>query len=317
MGMEKIFAFDESNIPALKTLFSKGCALAVGSFDGVHIGHRALLGAASSFAHSHGMPAAAVTFLPEDRPKQGSLALAQPQKKRELLLGSGADFVVELPYSMVKDLQAGDFVERILCGALNCRRAFCGGDFRFGSAGAGDSAMLRDLLSARGAGAEIIPPVTLDGSPVSSTRIRGAVNAGDMPLAKQLLGRDYSFAGVIAKGMRLASRLGVPTANLPFPQELEPPAYGVYAAVCRIGAETVNSVLNIGVKPTVGGFESPICEPHLFGFTGDIYGEECEVGFIKFIRGEKKFASVDALAKQISRDIVAAEQFFGLEEQTR
>lgn len=313
---ERITVYNEQNKKTLAGELRGGCAVTVGSFDGVHTGHRELLRLLKANAVSAGLPAVAVTFAAGDRPKQESKLLAQEPKKRELMFAHGVDRIVELPYSAIKDIPARDFALGILAGTLNCRTAVCGYDFRFGQGRDGGTETLEKVLAERGIPVAVCPPREFGGAPVSSTRIRKAIAEGRPEDAAAMLGRPFSFVSAIEKGMRVAARLGVPTANQKFPAELAAPAYGVYAAECVIGGKSYRGVLNFGIKPTFGGFASPVCETHLFGFSGDIYGRECEVSFLRFIRAERRFGSVSELQSAIKNDVAAAKAFFGLEDET-
>ena len=308
--------YNEQNLIKLGGALNGGCVITVGSFDGVHIGHRELIRILREKAAHVRLPAVAVTFSAGDRPKTGSKLLAQEAKKRGLLFSFGVDIIVELPYGGFRDMSAREFALGILAGALHCRHAVCGFDFRFGRGREGGTDVLGDVLSERGIQITVCPPVNYGGEPVSSTRIRQAVSLGEADAVSAMLGRPFSFASRVENGMHVASRLGVPTANQRFPAELAAPAYGVYAAECLLDGQKYRGVLNFGVKPTFGGASAPLCETHLFGFTGDIYGRECEVSFLRFLRAEEKFGSESQLRSAIDRDIAKAKAFFGLEDRS-
>lgn len=313
---ERVTVYNERNIKDIAAEFKSGCVLTLGSFDGVHIGHRELLRRLKEAALEAGLPAVAVTFSANDRPKQESKLLAQEPKKRELLFSLGVDRIVELPYGAVKDVPARDFAQEVILGALCCKHAVCGYDFRFGRGRDGGTETLAGVLAERGVSVTVCPPQEYEGAPVSSTRIRQAIAEGKAASACAMLGRPFSFASTVEKGMHVASRLGVPTANQSFPVELASPAYGVYAAECVIEGQKYRGVLNFGVKPTYGGFAHPVCETHLFGFSGDIYGKGCEVSFLRFLRAEQKFGSEPELRRAINNDIAQARAFFGLEDRS-
>lgn len=310
-GLIKLYCKPNINVSAPP---EGGCAITVGNFDGVHTGHRELLRALRAGADEYGLPAVAVTFACGDRPKPESKLLAQEFKKRELLFSLGADYIAELPYGAVKDMPARDFALDILAGELQCRLAVCGYDFRFGRGREGGTETLSHVLSNKGIKVAVCPPAEYGGEPVSSTRIRACVASGDIETANVLLGRPFSFVSRVKRGMHIASRLGVPTANQEFPPELVSPACGVYAAECVIEGEKYRGVLNFGIKPTFGGFAEPVCETHIFGFSGDIYGRECEISFLRFLRAERRFGSESELKSAIRRDIAAAKDFFELED---
>lgn len=308
--MNKNFVFDESNINRLFGSLGGGCALTVGSFDGVHIGHRRLLSALSAAASDLGVPSVVLTFPPCDSPKPSSALLTQPAVKYRLLAENGASAAVELPYGKIKDFSASDFVNEWLIKRFKAKYVVCGDDFRFGSGRSGGAETLGSLLAEHGVELKVIPPVFLNGEKVSSTRVRMLVSSGDICAANEMLGRAYSFESVVVRGAGIAEKMGYPTANMFFPQELALPSPGVYAARFRFPGGDHPAVLNIGVKPTFPGNHCVICESHLFGFNGDLYGKAAEVRFLKHFRGEQKFESVAALEKQIALDTSAVCDYF-------
>ena len=282
----------------------KGCAVAVGGFDGVHIGHRAMIVSLVSEAKRNSVPAVVFTFDADDSPKSGSRLLATDEKKSLLLSSLGVDAVVSAPFSRIRDMSASDFVKRVFVNLLNAKSIVCGYDFRFGNGREGDVALIRTLLP----NVNITTPnaVVLDGVPVSSTLIRNHIANGDFLKANALLGYSFSFTGEVIHGKKLGRALGFPTINQEYPKYLAMPRFGVYAVRCNIGGKAYGGVANVGVKPTVGGEDTPLCEAHIFDYSGDCYGSIVETEFVSFIRGEERFASVDALREQVCLDMTAA-----------
>jgi riboflavin kinase/FMN adenylyltransferase len=289
--------------------------LAIGSFDGVHRGHAAVLQALLRAARRDGASAVVLTFSPHPlavlRPEGAPPTLTTSAQRVRLLEAMGLDALVELPFDEeLAAVPAGAFVAEYLCRRARARRAFVGADFTFGAGGAGTAAMLATLgREACGLETEIIPLVWLDGAPVSSTRIRQALRDGRPALAARLLGRPYSVLGPVVAGERRGRDLGFPTANVDVPTGTALPAPGVYATrVCLRAAAAPgcwNGVANLGLRPTFDGTSLRL-EVHLLDFDGDLYGAEVEVAFIRRLRGERRFRDVGALRRQIGRDIARA-----------
>lgn len=281
---------------------NNGCAVAVGSFDGVHIGHRALISQLVSEAENHNVPAAVFTFASEDSPKPDSKLLAQPSIKPRLLAEAGVDILVSAPFSVFREMSASDFVSRLLVDFMGARSVVCGYDFRFGSGREGDVELMRSILVPKGVSVLSFSAFEESGVPVSSTLIRTLISDGEIKKANSLLGRRFSFKAPVCGGAKLGRTLGFPTANQKYPAGLVLPKLGVYAVECVIGGNRFGGVANVGVKPTVGGIAEPLCETHIFGFHGDCYGKEIETEFVDFIREERRFSSLDALKEQIGMD---------------
>lgn len=280
-----------------------GCVVAVGSFDGVHKGHRELLSLLSALGREYNVPSAVFTFDVKDNPKSQTNRLATEQQKKQLLAQAGVDMLVSVPFSKCKDMEAESFISDILLDLMGAKAVVCGYDFRFGRNRAGDIELLSNILAPMGIPVQEAPVYYYNESPVSSTAVRSLVTLGDMPTVSAMLGRNYSFSAEVIKGRQLGRNLGFPTANQLFPKELCLPPFGVYAVRCILDGVSYNGIANLGVKPTVGAEEAPLCETHIFGFDGDAYGREMTVEFLRFIRAEKKFPSIDALKEQVEMDI--------------
>ncbi len=295
-----------------------GCAVAIGNFDGVHLGHRRLLETARARAATHGAPAVALTFEPHParvlRPRMAPPTLTPLPRKLELIEEAGIDAAVVLPFDLAyAATPAADFVKRDLCARLGAADVVVGYDFTAGHERARVDA-LREILLACGIGLSVIQPVTADGLTVSSTKVREFLLEGNVEGAGVLLGRSHDVEAVVERGAGRGRSIGFATANLR-PEGLLP-ALGVYAARARVGvglrpdgvahaagARTFDAVCNVGVKPTVEESGPVGLEAHLLGHDGsDLYGERVRVEFCGRIRAERRFPSLDALRAQISTD---------------
>lgn len=290
----------------------RGAVLSIGMFDGVHLGHRAILTANVARARAAGAVPTVLTF--RRHPKQLLLGLAPRtlttlEHRLELFARAGIEHAVVLPFDdLLRSLSAQEFVQRIALAALGTRAFVLGFDSKFGRNREGTP----DALRALGLEVEVAPQVLVLGRPVSSTAIREAVELGDLAAAAAMLGRPVTVFGQVVHGSNLGHRIGFPTANLNLRHGLHPPP-GVYASrVHRLAAGGRRSshlgVTNIGFRPTVAPEppHRPQVEVHLLDFTGDLYGERIELEFVARLRGEKRFSGVDELAAQIGRDIAEA-----------
>jgi riboflavin kinase / FMN adenylyltransferase len=290
----------------------RGCAVAVGNFDGVHLGHRRLLETARARAATHRAPAVALTFEPHParvlRPAMAPPTLTPLSRKLELLGEAGMDATVVLPFDLAyATTPAAEFVRRDLCGRLGASDVVVGYDFTAGHERARVDA-LGAMLLACGVGLSVIQPVTADGLTVSSTKVREFLLEGNVEGASVLLGRFHDVEGMVERGAGRGRAIGFATANLR-PEGLLP-ALGVYAAKARLGGVQVfDAVCNVGVKPTVEESGPVGLEAHLLGHDGsDLYGERLRVAFVGRIRPERRFPSLDALRAQISADAGAARE---------
>jgi riboflavin kinase/FMN adenylyltransferase len=293
---------------------SRKVCLAIGVFDGVHLGHQQIIRQTISDARQHNGLALVVTF---DRhpsaivaPERVPPLIYSPTQKLRAIEALGADSLLVIPFDESFSRQTGGEFIRALVHDLGGIQSICvGADFVFGYKRSGNVALLKQL------GAELfqvhgLAAVALDGETVSSTRIREMIRLGDFDAASQMLGRTYSLAGQVVRGDQLGQQLGFPTANLETTALLLPPN-GVYAAHASVGAKSVPAVLNIGRRPTVQNpTPGPRVEVHLLDFNGDLYGQTLEVTFVSKLRDEQKFASLDELKAQVARDITAARKTF-------
>lgn len=290
-------------------LFPHGSVVCIGAFDGLHLGHRALVRHAVARARDSSLPAVALSFEPLPReffsrdlpPPRLTLARGKYQGLREL----GADAVGLLRFdARLAAMSAEDFVRRMLVGRLGAREVWIGPDFRFGNRRGGDLPLLQRMGAELGFSAAQIEPVQMQGERVSSTRIRESLGNGDFTDAANLLGRAYAIGGRVVRGKQLGRTLGFPTANLRFPKT--PALSGIYATwVHGVGDHPHSSVSSFGTRPTVDGVE-PLLEAHLFDFDGDLYGRHIEVEFVAKLREELKFHDLPSLTEQMQRDAETA-----------
>ncbi len=300
----------------------RGCAVAIGNFDGVHLGHRALFELARSQAAARGGSAAALTFDPHPvqvlRPGLTPPTLTPLPRKLELFAAGGLDAAVVQPFDLAyAATSAAEFVARDLAGGLGAAEVVVGHDFTAGKSRTRVDG-LRDLCAREGIHLSVVEPVTSDGLVVSSTKIRELLLEGNVAAAAELLGRPHDVEGTVVRGAGRGRELGFPTANLSTEAML--PAHGVYAVRVLLGgrrepggllegALALDGVSNVGVKPTVQEGGPPIAEVHLFGHgSGDLYGARVRMAFAAWLREERRFPSLEALREQIGRDAAAARQ---------
>ncbi|RNF85073.1 bifunctional riboflavin kinase/FAD synthetase [Montanilutibacter psychrotolerans] len=283
-----------------------GSVVCIGAFDGLHLGHRALVRHTISRARDLGLASVALSFEPLPReffaPANPPPRLLSARAKFEGLRDLGVDQVGLLRFDKRLCSQSAEaFVQQVLVQRLSAREVWVGPEFRFGKGRAGDLALLQRIGEECGFVAGEIAPVLLDGERVSSTRIRAALQAGDFATAAQLLGRPYAIGGRVVRGKQLGRTLGFPTANLRFGGKT-PALSGIYATrVHGVGPQPWPSVSSLGTRPTVDGVE-PLLEAHLFDFDGDLYGRRIEVEFVAKLRDELKFDNLPALTEQMHRD---------------
>jgi riboflavin kinase/FMN adenylyltransferase len=284
--------------------------LTIGNFDGVHLGHRAILARVCQRARELKAQAVAVTFQPHPlkllRPEMNLPLLTTQEQKLALLADCGLDAVVVLLFTrQFASLPARDFVREYLWERLRAQEVVIGHDYCFGRGREGNIELLKEMGKALGFNVQVVWAVENEAAVVSSSLIRALLRLGKVMEARRLLGRPYGVSGQVIRGKgRGAKLLGVPTANLRPANELLP-ASGIYAVWVRRGAEVLPGVANIGTCPTFDGCEFSL-EVHLLEFNGDLYGEDLGVDFIGRLREERRFSSVEALAAQIHADISAA-----------
>jgi riboflavin kinase/FMN adenylyltransferase len=292
--------------------------MAIGTFDGVHPGHQAVIRKAVELARDSGRLAAVMTFDPHPRALLGgegmyAESLTPLPEKIRLLEQLGVDLVYVAAFNRdFAGLTPEAFVRDLLIGRLRVTDAAVGFDFTFGRGGAGNPALLGEL-GGTALAVHTVEPVSAAGEKISSSRIRDAIKLGDVALAAGLLKRPYRIAGTVVRGAARGRTIGFPTANIEPDGRYVLPRHGVYAVYARVGGETRPAVMNVGVVPTFhadGG--TPRLEAHLLDFSGDLYGERIAVDFVAFIRPELKFDGADALAAQIREDAEQARRLLAI-----
>lgn len=287
--------------------------LSIGVFDGVHIGHQVVLRQSLTAARQAAGTSVALTFDPHParvlRPENAPRLLTSTQHKARLIGELGMENLLIVPFDMAFAQQPPEVFIRRLAGACRpLRQIAVGHQWAFGRGRSGNVELLRTLGAELGFDVVEVPSVVADGETISSTRIREAVERGDLATAKRWLGRDYTILGTVESGDRVGRTIGFPTANLRAHNEQFPPN-GVYAVRVTINGELFSGVANIGVRPTVtGGAGDRKLEVHVMDFHGDLYEKELDVDFVKFLRDERKFDGVETLKRQIASDIATARE---------
>ena len=294
---------------------ARGATVALGNFDGVHRGHAGLLRAAH--AARPDTPLAVLTFEPHPRegfrPEDPPFRLTLSAERADALAAAGVEILYEIPFNHAFSLMpAEDFVTEVLHRGLGARHLAAGEDFAFGFRRGGDTGFLANRAEALGMGLSLIPPVTDTRGPLSSSRIRRALQDGYPERATAELGRPWAIRGEVAHGDKRGRTIGFPTANVALGRHLEP-ARGVYAVTIRTAEGSVyDGVANIGRRPTVNAGPESRLEVNLFDFSGDIYGTEITVALHAFIRAEIKFSGLDALKAQIAADAAEARRLLAI-----
>ncbi len=293
-------------VPAL----ARGAVVALGNFDGFHVGHQAVVGRAIERARAEGRPAMVATFDPHParlfKPDAPPFLLTTISQRMDLFEAFGADAALALPFDgKLAAVSPEGFVSDWLHERIGAAAVVTGEDFTFGKARAGTTADLATLCERHGMHAETVRAVETDGAVASSTRVRQHLKAGEMEAAAALLTRAYAIRGMVQHGDKLGRTIGFPTANIALGDYLRP-AYGVYAVRGRLAdGRVLNGAANLGIRPQ---FDPPkeLLEPYFFDFSGDLYGQELTVELVRFLRPEAKFDSLDALTAQIEADCAEA-----------
>lgn len=286
--------------------FAAPCVVALGTFDGLHRGHLDVIGTAKQEAEHTGAKLAVFTFsnhpLEWINPAHVPVALVTPAVKLQLLESLGVDVLIDIPFNqLVADLLPQQFLERLR--ALNYSCLVVGENFTYGQRGVGNVYTLAASAQAMGFKLIVRKLVSNNGTIVSSTEIRRLITAGEVQQAAKMLGRSYSISGIVAHGNERGRLLGYPTANLELVDaHVAIPLGGVYAVRAYIDGGVYGGMANIGKNPTFGDVEKPRLETNIFGFSGDIYGKTLTIEFVQRIRGEVKFAGIDALKAQLAQD---------------
>ena len=290
--------------------------IALGFFDGVHLGHAALLRLTRRRADELGIPAAVLTFdtHPDTLVYHQPVPLINTLEDRKYLMEEkfSMDEVILAHFDRaMMEMPWESFVEDYLLGELGAKHVVCGHDFSFGYRGQGTPDKLRRLCAQRGVGVNVVDKVSLGGITVSSTHIRQLIRQGDMEAAAQMLGHRHFLSGEVLHGKELGRRLGFPTANLALPEGLIAPAYGVYATLVTLPDGSAHpAVTNVGVRPTVHDQLGRLVEAWILDCTAELYGERIRVEFFTRLRGEKKFDSLEALCAEVLRNAAETRAFF-------
>ena len=284
-------------------------AVALGFFDGVHLGHRAVIGGAVA---SDSVPCVFSFTAPAGRARL--FRIMTDARRIEAIGALGVQHLVMPPFEAFSSMSPEQFVEEVLLGVFHAKLAVCGENFHFGYHAAGDSHQLQTLCADRGIEVKIVEPVLYEGMPVSSTRIREALGEGKMEEVAGMLGHPYTIRERVAHGRALGRRLTFPTINQPLPESLRLPRFGVYASIAEVDGLRYPAVSNVGVKPTVGS-GGPLCETYIIGYEDDLYDREVPVSLISFLRPEERFESIEALRAQIEKDTERARQI-GLQRES-
>jgi riboflavin kinase/FMN adenylyltransferase len=279
-----------------KDVFLQDSFVALGTFDGLHVGHEQVI--RQIFTDVCLVPTV-LSVLP-DVSLESLITLRE--EKEILLQKMGVAVYVPTPLSCIRNLSPEEFFERILVKRLKAKKIACGFNFRFGKNAAGDTALLAKLCKQHGIELFVCPAVCQDGETVSSSRIRTALQAGDILSVTRLLGRNFGFCLPVIEGNRLGNQLGFPTINQQIPGSMVPPKFGVYGVSVTIEGKSYAGVCNVGVRPTVGDLTAPMAETHILDFAGDLYGKTVDVRFLFFVQAEKKFGSLSELKTAIGQD---------------
>jgi riboflavin kinase/FMN adenylyltransferase len=293
-------------------------AVTIGNFDGLHLGHKAMLARLQDVARARGLPSCVLSFEPHPReffaPEQAPARLSTLREKAECLQRQGIDRLHVFRFDRAfSSLTAEAFIEEVLGRTLLARYVLVGDDFRYGAKRAGDFALLKKAGESLGFDAEFLPTVEVAGERASSTAVRHALAAGELDHAARLLGRHYSISGRVVHGDKLGRDIGFPTANIQL-RHNRPPLMGIFAVeVCGLNGEPLPGVASLGKRPTVKGADAvPVLEVHLFDFNAEIYGRRVRVDFLHKLRDEEKYPDLDSLVAQIGRDVDNAKHYLKL-----
>jgi|TARA_B110000977_G_scaffold24632_1_gene30086 riboflavin kinase/FMN adenylyltransferase len=291
-----------------------GCVATIGSFDGVHLGHQAILRQLIDKANELGLPSVVMIFEPQPQEffsgEQAPARLMRLREKVEAFINVGVDKIFCLQFNRsLRSLSAIDFVEKVLISGLKVRCLVVGDDFRFGHDRSGNYRLLQQAGYKNNF--DVIDTLTLEhqGERISSTRIRSALEASNFILAERLLGETFKITGCVIYGQRLGREIGIPTVNVAL-KRYSAPLSGVFIVEVLLGNRRLAGVANVGIRPTIGDLVKPVLEVHLLDFDEDLYGQRIHVEFKAKIRDEKTFSSMDMMVTAINRDIQVARKYF-------
>ena len=296
-------------------------SIALGNFDGVHLGHQELIRQAVNNARrktSQGIPEKSAVFTFSNHPKNlipGGRAVKNiiyKEDKEALIESLGVDYYFDIQFTEdIMTMEPERYVKELLVDKFNAKDVFCGFNYRYGFKAAGDGELLMKLGEKYGFTLNQIPPVMVDGEVVSSTLIRQMIRSGDIDECDRFLGRNYSIGGEVVVGNRFGKSIGFPTSNIMIDETMETPPNGVFITNCVYNGVKYPSITNVGVKPTIGTFAKNM-ETHIFNFDKELYGKHILIEFIRMTRPEAKFSSVEELQKQIGRDCEGAKEYHGI-----
>jgi len=294
--------------------FNQRSVVTIGSFDGVHLGHQAILNQVKAVAAELGLPSVVMTFEPQPQEffsgERAPARLMRLREKVDALFEFGVDQVLCLQFNReLRNLTAAEFVRSVLVDGLGTRHLIVGDDFRFGCDRSGDFKMLSEMGETYDFAVQDTETLEVDGQRVSSTLVRQILEQGNFERASQLLGKPFTITGRVVYGQQLGRELGFPTANVQL-NRYSAPLSGVYAVLVNIDGAVYQGAANVGLRPTVGDLLKPILEVHLLDFEADLYGRRIEVEFVTKIRDEKKFTSLDKLIESIQRDVKQIRAWF-------
>jgi riboflavin kinase/FMN adenylyltransferase len=288
-------------------------ALAMGNFDGLHVGHRRLIMMASEGAAEQGLKSAVFTFSNHPRSVIAGMGaiknIMRPSEKAEAIEAMGIDYLFSIPFgTQIQQMPPADVIRELLLGKFNAAHVYCGFNYHFGFCAEGDAATLRESGRKLGFGVSVLEAERVGGIVASSSAIRTYISEGRMEDCAKLLGRNYSVGGEVVVGNRLGRKLGFPTVNIMMDEDMIVPPHGVYVTNCYLDGHVYAGVTNVGVRPTVGDGKKSI-ETHMFDFDRELYGSMIKVEFLKKTRDEKKFASLEELSAQIGEDCREAREY--------
>lgn len=294
------------------TLFEQPSAVALGTFDGLHKGHTAVINSAVDFK-AQGLVPCVLLFDKHPQMIISGKAPAEilPASLREKELEKMGVRYFTVAFDEVRNMTARQFVEDVLVKKFNARAVCCGFDYRFGHDGEGNAALLKELCSDLALELKVTPAVNFAGEPISSTRIREAIGNGDMETANGMLGRAFAYDFEVTGGEKLGRLLGTPTINQHFPENFVIPKYGVYFSKAFVEGSWHAAVTDIGLRPTFD-YNELRSETCILDFSGNLYGQNVEVGLLKYLREERKFSSLDDLSRQIKLDTQKASEYFAV-----
>ena len=289
--------------------------LCLGNFDGVHLGHLALIQAVKETKETMTQQNKDVssgicffrcsphTFISSSSPS----LLTTYEQKLSLFAEAGLDYAFVVDFEEIGEFSPKEFIEKILKDQFHCVFVICGFNFRFGKGALGNPTILKDLMNGQ---AEVVPPVIAEDQVVSSTSIRALIENGEVNKIPNLLGRPFSIEAVVLHGKALGRTIGVPTINQTFPENIAVPKHGIYISAATIDGKRYAAVSNIGIRPSINDGSHINCETHILNFNGDLYGKLVKVEFYMRLRGEIKFDTIDALKAQIQQDILKTQEFY-------